>query len=95
MLQKTNNTMNCYLFYKIFRGVYHGRRENRCYSETCPVPLVELRKALRKASPGEIVEVVGTHPASKKEIPMAVEALGSELVDVEEKDGVWKIKIRK
>jgi tRNA 2-thiouridine synthesizing protein A len=63
--------------------------------ETCPVPLVELRKALRKASPGEIVEVVGTHPASKKEIPMAVEALGSELVDVDEKDGVWKIKIRK
>ncbi len=63
--------------------------------ETCPVPLVELRKALKKASPGEIVEVVGTHPASKKEIPMAVEALGSELVDVEEKDGVWKIKIRK
>jgi tRNA 2-thiouridine synthesizing protein A len=63
--------------------------------ETCPVPLVEMRKALRKASPGEIVEVVGTHPASKKEIPMAVEALGSELVDVEEKDGVWKIKIRK
>ena len=54
-----------------------------------------MRKALRKASPGEIVEVVGTHPASKKEIPMAVEALGSELVDVDEKDGVWKIKIRK
>jgi tRNA 2-thiouridine synthesizing protein A len=63
--------------------------------ETCPVPLVEVRKALRKASSGEIVEVVGTHPASKKEIPMAVEALGSELVSVEEKDGVWKIKIRK
>jgi tRNA 2-thiouridine synthesizing protein A len=63
--------------------------------ETCPVPLVELRKTLRKASPGDIVEVVGTHPASKKEIPMAVEALGSELIDIEEKDGVWKIKIRK
>jgi tRNA 2-thiouridine synthesizing protein A len=63
--------------------------------ETCPVPLVELRKTLRKASPGDIVEVVGTHPASKKEIPMAVEALGSELIDIEEKDGLWKIKIRK
>jgi tRNA 2-thiouridine synthesizing protein A len=63
--------------------------------ETCPVPLVEMRKALRKAAPGEIVEVEGTHPASKKEIPMAVEALGSELVDIEEKDGVWKIRIRK
>ena len=63
--------------------------------ETCPVPLVEMRKALRKAAPGEIVEVEGTHPASKKEIPMAVEALGLELVEVEEKDGVWKIRIRK
>ncbi|MBZ2166665.1 MULTISPECIES: sulfurtransferase TusA family protein [Methanobacterium] len=63
--------------------------------ETCPVPLVEMRKAVRKASPGEIIEVTGTHPASKKEIPMAVEALGLELVDIQEKDGIWTIKIRK
>ncbi len=66
-----------------------------CTGETCPVPLVETRKALRKAEPGDIVEVVGTHPASKKEIPMAVKALGLELVDVEEKGGVWTIRIRR
>ena len=66
-----------------------------CKNETCPVPLVETRKALRKATKGDIVEVFGTHPASKKEIPMAVKALGLELVDVQEKEGVWKIKIRK
>ncbi len=63
--------------------------------ETCPVPLVETRKALRKAEVGDIVKVTGTHPASKKEIPMAVKALGLELVDVEEKDGVWMLRIRK
>ena len=66
-----------------------------CTGETCPVPLVETRKALRKAKKGDIVEVVGTHPASKKEIPMAVKALGLELIDIREKDGVWKIKIRR
>ena len=66
-----------------------------CTGETCPVPLVETRKALRKAKEGDIVEVVGTHPASKKEIPMAVKALGLELINIQEKDGVWKIKIRK
>ena len=66
-----------------------------CTGETCPVPLVETRKALRKAKEGDIVEVVGTHPASKKEIPMAVKALGLELIDIKEKDGVWKIKIRR
>jgi tRNA 2-thiouridine synthesizing protein A len=66
-----------------------------CRGETCPVPLVETRKALRKAKEGDIVEVIGTHPASKKEIPMAVKALGLELIDVQDEGGMWKIKIRK
>ncbi len=66
-----------------------------CRGETCPVPLVETRKALRKAKEGDIVEVIGTHPASKKEIPMAVKALGLELIDVTEEGDLWRIKIRK
>jgi len=66
-----------------------------CTGEICPVPLVETRKALRKAKEGDIVEIVGTHPSSKKEIPMAVKALGLEVIDIQEKDGVWKIKIRR
>jgi len=63
--------------------------------ETCPIPLVETRKALRKASPGDIVEVIGTHPASKKEIPMAIKALGLELMDVHEEGEMWRIRIRR
>ena len=66
-----------------------------CTCETCPVPLVETRKALRKAKEGDIVEVIGTHPSSKKEIPMAIKALGLKLIDIEEKDGVWKIRIQR
>jgi len=66
-----------------------------CRGKTCPIPLVETRKALRKAKEGDIVEVIGTHPASKKEIPMAVKALGLELIDVQEEGELWKIKIRK
>jgi len=38
-----------------------------CTGETCPVPLVETRKALRKAKEGDVVEVIGTHPSSKKQ----------------------------
>jgi TusA-related sulfurtransferase len=63
--------------------------------QTCPVPLVEVRKAVRKAAPGDIIEVIGTHPASKKEIPMAVEALKLELLNVEGSDTDWKIRIRR
>ena len=63
--------------------------------QTCPVPLVECRKALRKAATGDIVEIEGTHPASKKEIPMAVKALGYKIVSIEEEGNTWKIKICK
>jgi tRNA 2-thiouridine synthesizing protein A len=66
-----------------------------CRGKVCPVPLVEVRKALKRAAPGEIIEVVGTHTPSKKEIPMAVEALGSELLGVEGSDTDWKITIRR
>jgi tRNA 2-thiouridine synthesizing protein A len=63
--------------------------------QTCPVPLVETRKALRRASPGDTVEVHGTHPSSMKEIPMAVEALELELLSVEGTETDWTIRIRR
>ncbi len=66
-----------------------------CVGETCPVPLVETRKALRKAAEGDIVEITGTHPASKKEIPMAVRALNLKLLGVEQEGNTWKIRIKK
>lgn len=62
--------------------------------ETCPVPLVETRKAIRKASPGDIIEVRGDHPESKKEIPMAVEELDLELLGVDEEGDDWNIRIK-
>ena len=66
-----------------------------CRGETCPVPLVEVRKAIRRAAPGEVIKVLGTHPASKKEIPMAVEALRLELLSVEGSDTDWMIRFRR
>lgn len=62
--------------------------------ETCPVPLVETRKAIRNASEGDIIEVVGTHPASKKEIPMAAKAMNLTILEISEAEGVWMIKIQ-
>jgi len=61
--------------------------------ETCPVPLVEMRKAVKKAVPGDVIEIIGNNPASKKEIPMAADALSLEVISIEENDKIWKIKI--
>ncbi len=63
--------------------------------ETCPVPLVEMRKALRKAAPGDIVEIIGTHPASKKEIPMAAKALSVKIISEEQNGNEWLIRLQK
>ena len=63
--------------------------------ENCPIPLVETRRALRQAKPGDVIVVRGTHTASKEEIPLAVQALGLRLLSVEEQDGVWTICIKR
>jgi tRNA 2-thiouridine synthesizing protein A len=63
--------------------------------EICPIPLIETRKALSKMNNGEIIEVIGTHEASKKEIPMAAESSGNKVLKVFEEEGVWHIFIEK
>jgi TusA-related sulfurtransferase len=87
-----------------FRKQEENRPEGRnmiikvdCIGETCPVPLVEMRKALRKAQTGDIVEITGTHPASRREIPMAAAAMRLDVLSIEESgdDGLWTIRIRK
>lgn len=63
--------------------------------ETCPVPLVETRKALRKAATGDLIEIIGTNPASRKEIPMAAEALSVKIISDEQTGNDWKIVLQK
>jgi TusA-related sulfurtransferase len=63
--------------------------------ENCPVPLVEVRKALRKAQQGDTIEVIGTHPASKKEIPMAAKALSVKVLKDEQQGEEWLIELQK
>ena len=62
--------------------------------QTCPQPLVEFRRAVRLSAPGDVIEIVGTHPASKEEIPLAVKALKLELLSVEDEGDKWKIRVR-
>ena len=48
--------------------------------ETCPVPLVEVRKAVRKASPGDVIEV----KQKSQELPLVLEAVSTGERDVPE-----------
>ena len=61
----------------------------------CPIPLNEFRKALRKAKVGEIIEIVGTHELSKGEIALAADETGQEILEIDEKNGIWRIVVKK
>lgn len=62
---------------------------------TCPGPLVETRKKLKHIEIGQILEVIGDHGPSKKEIPEMLEEVGQEVQSVMEDKGIWTIKIKK
>ncbi len=62
---------------------------------TCPAPLVETRKKLNKMQVGDVLEIIGDHGPSKKEVPEAMEELGHTILSVTEKNGVWYVKIKK
>ena len=64
-------------------------------AEICPIPLIETRKALNSSKSGAIIEIIGTHEASKKEIPIAIESSGNRVLKMFEEEGVWHIFIEK
>jgi len=62
---------------------------------TCPQPLVETKKKLKRMEVGKTLEVIGDHAPSKREVPEMMEEQGHEIVSVTEQDGVWHVTIKK
>lgn len=60
--------------------------------ETCPVPLIEARKALQKSAR---VEIVGDHDSSFKEIPFLARNLGVRLVVAEGDALGWRFVLER
>lgn len=63
--------------------------------ETCPVPLIEARKALLSAGPTDEIEIVGDHDSSWKEIPLLVANLGATLLSSEGGPDGWRFVLRR
>ncbi len=62
-----------------------------CIGENCPIPLVKTREAIMNSKRGEVIKVIGTHPQSFEEIPMALEALGIDIIEKTKEDDKWHI----
>jgi tRNA 2-thiouridine synthesizing protein A len=62
---------------------------------TCPRPLVETRKKLKRMESGQTLEVIGNHGPSKREVPEMMEEQGHKIVSVTEENGAWHVVIQK
>jgi TusA-related sulfurtransferase len=62
-----------------------------CYHENCPMPLVITREAILEAEAGDVITVVGDHPQSFEEIPMALEIQEMEILEKKMEGREWRI----
>ena len=60
----------------------------------CPGPITVLAKAYRKASNGDLIEVLATDPGFRSDVQAWVKRTGNELVELSEEGGTIRAVIR-
>lgn len=62
---------------------------------SCPMPLLKTKKAIGSLQSGQVLEVLGTDPGSKNDLPGWCERSGHEFIGAEDGDGFFKFYIKK
>lgn len=62
---------------------------------SCPMPLLKTKQFITKIKPGEVLEVLGTDPGSKNDLPGWCERSGHEFLGAEDGAGFFKFYIRR
>ena len=61
----------------------------------CPGPLMELIRAIREGTVGDVIAVLSSDAGSRLDIPKWVEKAGHRLVGIEARDGYDEIVIER
>jgi tRNA 2-thiouridine synthesizing protein A len=62
---------------------------------SCPMPLLRAKKEIEKINSGEILEILGTDPGSRKDFPGWAARSGHEYLGEKEEAGFFRYYIRK
>ncbi|MEW6221371.1 MAG: sulfurtransferase TusA family protein [Thermodesulfobacteriota bacterium] len=62
---------------------------------SCPMPLLKTKKAMDRLESGQVLEVLGTDPGSKNDLPGWCERAGHTYLGAREEAGVFRFYIRK
>jgi len=63
---------------------------------SCPMPTLKTAKAMKSMAPGQILEVLGTDPGTKKDMPKLANKSGHEWLGfLDDDEGFYRFYIRK
>ena len=67
-----------------------------CKGLSCPMPMMRLAKAIKGLGTGDILEMLGTDPGTKSDLPKWCEKTGNKIVEESEiEGGVFRYLIEK
>ncbi len=66
-----------------------------CKGLSCPMPIMKLAIAMKKLETGKVIELLGTDPGSKDDVPAWCDRTGNSLLEVVEEDDGFTFFIRK
>ncbi len=63
--------------------------------DVCPMPLLKTKKAMAEMAKGEILEVLGTDPGSKNDLPSWAARTGNLYLGEEEEGNLFRFYLKK
>lgn len=66
-----------------------------CRGLSCPMPILKIKKAVEKLQSGQILEVLGTDPGTRNDLPAWAKRTGNEYLGEKEGAGFIHFFVRK
>lgn len=67
-----------------------------CKGLSCPMPMLKVAKAMKGLKSGEVLEILGTDPGTKSDLPRWCNKSGNELLDTSDLEGgIFRFVIKK
>ncbi|MBW2011886.1 MAG: sulfurtransferase TusA family protein [Deltaproteobacteria bacterium] len=62
---------------------------------SCPMPLLKTKKAIEKLASGQILEILGTDPGSRNDLPGWANRMGHQYLGDKEDEGFLRFYVQK
>lgn len=66
-----------------------------CVGLYCPLPIVKTAAKIKELKAGQILEIVADDKGIKMDMPAWCKSTGQEFLGVEEKDGEYRVYVKK